>query len=148
MADAVTHTRDLTCIGMRTLTGGKLGQGWIDDEGREYFWGKAIPGATVGAVYQWSFASEDGKRAFVNTNSEHGPRYLTCLSRTEDPRIPDWEAEHYAAKAKAAARSQAKKEQVSDLLTALQPYREAYRKLAFPDARAAYLATIIRAVTG
>jgi hypothetical protein len=146
--ETVAIQRTLTCIGMRTMKGGKLGQGWIDDEGRTYYWGKSVPGASVGARYLWTFADESLNRAYSDVKSSSGPRYVGAQSRTDEPRVPEWEAEHYAAKTLFAQRAQAKKDQTSDLIEALRPYKEAYRQIAFPDARAAYLATIIRAITG
>lgn len=147
-----TETREiqkvLTCTGMRTLKGGKLGQEWIDDDGRGYIWGKPVPGATVGARYLWTFADPEMDRAYVDAKSAKGPRYQGMTLRAEDERIAVWESEHYAAKALFAQRGQARKEQTSDLVDTLRPYRDAYRKLAFPEQRAAYLATIIRAITG
>lgn len=148
MAEAVVIPRTLTCIGMRTLKGGKTGQAWLDEDDQEFIWTKAIPGVSVGARWIWNFANTEMTRAYTKVGTLVGPSYVDVLTRDQEPRIAQWEAEHYAAKTLAAKRAQAKKDQTSDLIEALRPYKEAYRQLAFPDARAAYLATIIRAITG
>lgn len=142
------YTAELVFTGATPLVGGGIGGGWLllGAEREMYF--KTGPTATVGAVYRWTFANAELTSAFASPKSSRGPQYLRQLTKDDEPRIPEWEATHYATKLRQRMASKVRREQVSDLREALAPYREAYKKLIGAEARTAYLMTITQAITG
>lgn len=139
-------TVELVYTGAVRLSGGTYGHGWLSltSERSHYF--RKGPAATVGAVYRWTYTDEALSQVAVS--GPEAPKFVRQLTRAEEARIPEWEAEHYAVKLAQRNSSQARREQFSDLREGLAPYRLAYHKLIGGDARAAYLAAVLQAVTG
>lgn len=138
-----TYQLELTCIGLRRVSGGKWATGWMTEAGRSIFFAK--PTANIGAVFCWTFTDPETTRAY--TSGRHIPVFIRQKLASEEPRIREWEANHYAAIIERRRASQAKREQQSDLIEAMKPYRAAYHDLVGGANRAAYLATIIEAIT-
>lgn len=71
------HEAIWTLRGYCLLKGGKLGQTWVDEDGKEWAFDKLAAGASVGARYiVWCNASQ------AVTRGERAPRYKD--HRTDD----------------------------------------------------------------
>lgn len=140
-----SYPSEMICTGLRALQSGRYGTGWLDDGGKIHYMLKS-PANTVGAIYRWQFVALD--RAQVWTKGPNGPQFVRMETRAVEPRIPEWEAESIAAQMERRRKLAAKREQASDFKQALAPFHQAYRKLDRGPDRAAYLASVIEAITG
>lgn len=145
--ETAQYTAELVCMGAERLQGGKIGTGWLMlGSERKIYMMKGPAGATVGSVYLWTFVDPELKQLYAS--GDRGPQYVRQLSSIQEPRIPEWEAQHRAITVERRRAARARTEQHSDLREALAPYREAYRKLYSTADRAAYLASVIAEITG
>lgn len=114
--------RRLTYIGKRITASGRLVGFWVDEEGTQYGYRKALGPAAPGARYDVAFTA-DGS---VLLGGDDAPRYVDRLP-PEDERVLEWSARDRAAQGMHAQAARARRDAGPDALAvACRPLQQLY----------------------
>lgn len=133
------QTITLTCIGMRELASGGLGQGWQDPNGNNRFWRKPlVQHAKPGDRYTVTGTFEEEKLE-IYTSGSKSPVFL---DRLEGPQVDDWYVQDKGAKYRAAQEKASKKADRDLIKDSMLPLRQAMARVRNWEDRAALAAMV------